>query len=122
VAAALQGHATVAQRLMLELYLNQIEKAEREMAALEEGLAAKQSAGATAGHRAGLRDTGHSARAAQQVIAEVVRARSFPRGAKLASWVGVSPGQQERGSVEGVPSPKANAAPEALGLRPRIVQ
>jgi len=109
LADALHGNPTVAQRLVLQLYLDQIEKLERDMATLERELAAAQ----TAQQRAIVRlcaIPGYSARAAQQVIAEIGPcAAAFASAGKLASWIGVCPGQQESaGESCGARSAKGN--------------
>jgi transposase len=109
LADALHGAPTAAQCLVLRLYLDQIEALERDMAELERELAQAQSAHAGAIARL-CAMPGFSACAAQQVIAEVgPRAEAFASAAKLASWIGVCPGQQESaGVVTSSRSPKGN--------------
>ena len=99
LADALNGAPTAAQCLVLKLYLDQIETLERDMAVLEQELAQAQSSHAGAIARL-CAMPGFSACAAQQVIAEVgPRAEAFASAAKLASWIGVCPGQQESAGV-----------------------
>jgi transposase len=96
---ALWGRMTPAQRLVLKLYLEQIEQTEKHMAELEKNLAAAQSAE----QDTIVRLCGHpgiSTLAAQQIIAEVgPRAAAFASANRLASWVGISPGSHESAGV-----------------------
>jgi|SRR6516225_8552584 len=106
---ALWGRLTASQRLVLKLYLAQIEQIEKDMAALEKRLALEQSAEQDpivrlCGH------PGISALAAQQIIAEVgPRAAAFPSAGDLASWTGGCPGSNESAGVSTSDrSPKGN--------------
>lgn len=96
---ALWGRLTAPQRLVLRLYLEQIEQTEKHMAELEKSLAAAQAAE----QEPLVRLCGHpgiSALAAQQIIAEVgPRAAAFPSAGHLASWTGGCPGRNESAGV-----------------------
>lgn len=106
---ALWGCLTPSQRLVLKLYLEQIEQIEKDMTELEKSLATAQSA--EQDHI--LRLCGHpgiNALAAQQILAEVgPRAAAFPSAGDLASWTGACPGSNESAGVSTSDrSPKGN--------------
>lgn len=109
LADALSGNVTAAQRLVLRLYVEQIEKLEGDIRQLDQELAAQQSA-----HQQVIAHLctipGYSVCAAQQVLAEVgPRAAAFASAGKLASWIGICPGQQESAGEPGSPrSAKGN--------------
>jgi transposase len=95
LADALSGHLTEAQRLVLKLYLEQIDTLERQMADLDKSLAK-----ALVPHQEAIERLceipGISVRTAQYIIAETgPRAGAFAAAGKLASWAGMCPGQQE---------------------------
>ena len=96
---ALRGRMTTPQRLVLKLYMEEIEQTEKHMAELEKALAVAQSAE----QDTIVRLCGHpgiSTSSAQQIIAEVgPHASAFPSAGKLASWAGVCSGSHESAGV-----------------------
>ena len=95
LANALTGRITNAQRLVLKMQLEEVEQMERHMDELEHALAQAQATCQDAMERL-FEIPGVSARAAQQIIAEIgPEAEAFDSAAQLASWVGVSPGREE---------------------------
>jgi transposase len=101
LADALTGTVTSVQRLVLQVYLDQIEKIERDIVRLERELAQQQVHQQAAIARL-CALPGFSACAAQQVIAEIgPQAEAFPCASQLASWIGVCPGQQESAGQPG---------------------
>jgi transposase len=98
---ALCGRITLAQRLVLKLYLEQIEHIEQDIAVLEQELARQLSEHqAVVVRLCGM--PGFSACAAQTVIAEIgPTAAAFASSGKLASWIGACPGQHESGGEPG---------------------
>ena len=109
LADALSGRLTEAQRLVLKLYLEEIEQTEGHMAEVEKALATAERAHQDAITRL-CQIPGISVRSAQQIIAEVgPSAAAFASAGKLASWVGVCPGRQESAGVStSNRSPKGN--------------
>lgn len=109
LADALHGRLTEAQRLVLQLYLEQIEQTEKHMTKVEQALATAQRAHQGAITRL-CEVPGISVRSAQQIIAEIgPSAAAFASASKLASWVGVCPGRQESAGVStSNRSPKGN--------------
>lgn len=96
---ALSGRMTEAQRLVLRVFLEQIDQIEQHVEQLDRGLAQ-----ALAPHQDAIKRLcevpGVSVRTAQYVIAETgPRAQSFESAAKLASWVAICPGQQQSAGV-----------------------
>lgn len=90
---ALSGHMTEAQRLVLKLYLEQIDILERHMADLDKSLAK-----ALVPHQEAIERLceipGISVRTAQHIIAETgPRAEAFAVSGKLASWA-MCPGRK----------------------------
>lgn len=106
---ALTGHITNAQRLVLKMQLEEVEQMERHMDELEHALAQAQATCQDAMERL-CEIPGVSARAAQQIIAEIgPEAEAFDSAAQLASWVGASPGREESAGVStSNRSPKGN--------------
>ena len=99
LADALSGHLTQAQRLVLKLYLQQIDEIEEHITLLDQALGA-----ALAAHQHAMECLceipGISVRTAQHIIAEIgPRAEVFQSAGKLASWVAICPGQQESAGV-----------------------
>jgi transposase len=99
LADALSGQLTKIQRIVLQLHLQQIDHIERQIADLDQALAA-----ALAQHQDAIERLceipGVSVRTAQHIIAETgPRAEVFQSAGKLASWVAVCPGQQESAGV-----------------------
>jgi transposase len=99
LADALSGRVSEAQRLVLKLYLEEIEQTERHMADVDLALAVAEGAHHDAITRlCGI--PGISVHAAQQIVAEIgPAAEAFDSADKLASWVGVCPGSQESAGV-----------------------
>jgi transposase len=96
---ALSGQLTEAQRLVLKLYLEQIDIVERHMVNLDKSLAK-----ALVPHQEAIERLceipGISVRTAQHIIAETgPRAEAFAAAGKLASWAGMCPGQQESAGI-----------------------
>jgi len=99
LADALSGRLTEAQRIVLKLYLQQIDHIERQITDLEQVLEAALAQHLNAIERL-CEIPGISVRTAQQIIAEIgPRAEAFASAGKLASWVAVCPGQQESAGV-----------------------
>jgi transposase len=99
LADALSGQLTKIQRIVLQLHLQQIDHIERQIADLDQALAA-----ALAQHQDAIERLceipGVSVRTAQHIIAETgPRAEVFQSAGKLASWVAVCPGQQQSAGV-----------------------
>jgi transposase len=96
---ALSGRLTDAHRLVLRLFLQQIDQIEQHLAELDQALAR-----ALAAHQEAIARLceipGVNVRTAQYIIAETgPRAAVFDSAGKLASWVGICPGQQESAGV-----------------------
>jgi transposase len=99
LADALSGRFTEAQRIVLKLYLQQIDQIEQQVAELDQALAAALAQHLDAIERL-CEIPGISVRTAQHVVAEIgPRAEAFDSAGKLASWVAVCPGQQESAGV-----------------------
>jgi transposase len=99
LADALDGRLTEAQRLVLKLYLEQIDTIERHMVEIDASLAKALAPHQNAVERL-CEIPGVSVRTAQHIIAETgPRAEAFDSAAKLASWAGICPGQQESAGV-----------------------
>lgn len=99
LADALSGRFTGAQRIVLKLYLQQIDHIERQVADLDQALAAALAQHLDAIERL-CEIPGISVRTAQHIIAEIgPRAEAFDSAGKLASWVAICPGQQESAGV-----------------------
>src|SRR3982750_2695974 len=99
LADALSGRLTEAHRMVLRLFLQQIDQIEQQVAELDQALAQ-----ALAAHQEAIvrlcEIPGISVRTAQYIIAETgPRAAVFDSAGKLASWVGICPGQQESAGV-----------------------
>ena len=99
LADALSGQLTEAQRIVLKLYLEQIDVIEQHMAQIDESLAKALTPHQDAIER--LCDIpGIGVRTAQHIVAETgPRAEVFESAGKLASWAGMCPGQQESAGV-----------------------
>lgn len=99
LADALSGRFSQAQRIVLNLYLQQIDYIERQVADLDQALAAALSPHLNAIERM-CEIPGISVRTAQHIVAEIgPRAEAFTSAGKLASWVAICPGQQESAGV-----------------------
>jgi transposase len=99
LADALSGRLTEAHRLVLRLFLQQIDQIEQHLAELDQALAKALAAHQDAVARL-CEIPGINVRTAQYVIAETgPRAAVFESAGKLASWVGICPGQQESAGV-----------------------
>lgn len=99
LADALSGRFSQAQRIVLNLYLQQIDYIERQVADLDQALAAALSPHLDAIERM-CEIPGISVRTAQHIVAEIgPRAEAFTSAGKLASWVAICPGQQESAGV-----------------------
>jgi transposase len=99
LAEALRGSLTPAQKLMLRIHLDSIERIEADIELMEKELGSQQSE-----HQATVERLstipGVGVRAAQQIIAEMgPNAEAFASAGKLASWVGVCPGMHESGGI-----------------------
>jgi transposase len=95
LADALSGRLTEAHRLVLRLFLGQIDQIEQHLAELDQALAKALAAHQDAIARL-CEIPGINVRTAQYVIAETGPcAAVFESAGKLASWVGICPGQQE---------------------------
>ena len=99
LADALSGQLTEAQRIVLALYLEQIDQIEQQVGELDKALARALAPHQNAIER--LCDMpGVSVRTAQHIIAETgPRADAFNSAGKLASWAAMCPGQQESAGV-----------------------
>jgi len=99
LADALSGQLTEAQRIVLELYLEQIDQIEQQVGELDKALARALAPHQNAIER--LCDMpGVSVRTAQHIIAETgPRADAFNSAGKLASWAAMCPGQQQSAGV-----------------------
>jgi hypothetical protein len=99
LADALSGRLTEAQRLVLKLYVKQIEQLEKHIEDLDAALAVALSPHQNAVKRL-CEIPGVSIRTAQHIIAEVgPSAAVFASAGKLASWVAICPGQQESAGI-----------------------
>jgi transposase len=99
LADALSGRLTDAHRLVLRLFLEQIDQIEQHLAELDQALARALAAHQDAIARL-CEIPGINVRTAQYVIAETgPRAAVFDSAGKLASWVGICPGEQESAGV-----------------------
>jgi transposase len=99
LADALSGRFTEVQRIVLKLFLQQIDYIERQMTELDQALAQ-----ALAPHQDAIERLseipGIGVPTAQHIIAETgPRAEVFDSAGKLASWVAICPGQQESAGV-----------------------
>jgi transposase len=95
LADALSGRLTEAHRLVLRLFLGQIDQIEQHLAELDQALAKALAAHQDAIARL-CEIPGINVRTAQYIIAETgPLAEVFDSAGKLASWVGICPGQQE---------------------------
>ena len=106
---ALGGKLTATHRLLLKMYLEQWDLLASQIDQLNTRMAQALSQHQAAVHRL-VEIPGVSLTAAQQIIAEVgPEARAFAAPQKLASWVGVCPGQhQSAGTEYSHRSPKGN--------------
>lgn len=99
LADALSGRFTPAQRIVLKFYLQQIDQIERQVADLDQVLAAALAQHLNAVQRL-CEIPGISVRSAQYLVAEIgPRAEAFDSAGKLASWVAICPGQQQSAGV-----------------------
>jgi transposase len=99
LADALNGRFSEAQRIVLKLYLQQIDEIERQVSELDKALAMALTRHLDAIERL-CEIPGISVRTAQHIIAEIgPRAEAFASPGKLASWVAICPGQQESAGV-----------------------
>ena len=106
---ALTGRVRPAHRLLLGLYLEQVELIDAQMAVLEREIsAAMRPHQATIERLADLPGVGVDS--AYQIIAEMgPEAATFPSAGQAASWVGVCPGREESaGKSNNNRSPKGN--------------
>ena len=106
---ALTGRVRAAHRLLLELYLQQVELIDEQIAVLEREIsAAMRPHQATIERLADLPGVGVDS--AHQIIAEMgPEAATFPSAGQAASWVGVCPGREESaGELHNNRSPKGN--------------
>jgi transposase len=118
LADALSGHLTEAHRLVLRLFLQQIDQIEQHLAELDQALAKALAAHQEAVARR-CEIPGINVRTAQYVIAETgPRAAVFESAGQLASWVGICPGQQESAGV----SVSTRSAKGNWMLRPTLSQ
>jgi len=101
LAEALTGRLSRSQKLVLRMTLDGIERLERDIEEIERELALQQSPHAEALKRL-CAVPGISLCAAQQLIAELgPSAEAFHSAGRLASWIGVCPGQHESGGRSG---------------------
>ena len=99
LADALNGRFSEAQRIVLKLYLQQIDEIERQVSELDKALAMALTRHLDAIERL-CEIPGISVRTAQHIIAEIgPRADAFASPGKLASWAAICPGQQESAGV-----------------------
>jgi transposase len=99
LADALSGHLTEAQRIVLKLYLEQLDMIDRHMAQIDESLAQALIPHQDAIERL-CEIPGIGVRTAQHIVAETgPKADVFDSAGKLASWAGMCPGQQESAGV-----------------------
>jgi transposase len=99
LADALSGRLTEVQRIVLKLYLQQIDHIEGQLADLEQALGRALGSHQDAIGRL-CEIPGISVRTAQYLIAETgPRAKAFDSAGKLASWAGICPGQQESAGI-----------------------
>ena len=106
---ALTGRVRPAHRLLLRLYLQQVELIDEQIAVLEHEISAAMRPHQAAIER--LTDLpGVGGDSAQQIIAEMgPEAATFPSAGQAASWVGVCPGREESaGESHNNRSPKGN--------------
>jgi transposase len=112
---ALKGRAHPTHRLILGLYLRQIELIDEQEALLE-----REISTALRAHQAVIERLaevpGLGLDSAQQIIAEMgPEAAAFPSAGQAASWVGVCPGREESaGESHNNRSPKGNRAMRRL--------
>jgi len=107
--AALKGKVQPEHRLLLGLYLEQVDLIDRQTAALEREISAAMRPHAAAVERL-AEIPGLGIDSAQQIIAEIgPEAATFPSAGQVASWVGVCPGREESaGESHSNRSPKGN--------------
>jgi transposase len=107
--AALTGKVQPAHRLLLGLYLKQVELIDEQIAVLEREIGAAMRPHAAAIERL-AEVPGLGIDSAQQIIAEIgPEAATFPSAGQVASWVGVCPGREESaGESHSNRSPKGN--------------
>jgi transposase len=99
LADALSGHLTEAQRIVLKLYLEQIDTIERHILQIGQSLAQALALHQDAIERL-CEIPGIGVRTAQHIVAETgPKADVFDSAGKLASWAGMCPGQQESAGV-----------------------
>lgn len=99
LADALSGRFTKMQRIVLQLYMQQIEYIERQIAELDQALATALTPHQQVVQRL-CEIPGISVRTAQHIIAEIgPSAEVFESAGKLASWVAICPGQQESAGI-----------------------
>jgi len=97
LAEALRGALTAAQKLVLRLILDRVERLEKDIEEIDRALLAHQSEHAEALRRL-CEIPGVGLWAAQQLIAEIgPSASAFDSPGRLASWIGVCPGMHESG-------------------------
>jgi transposase len=93
--AALTGRVQPVHRLLLGLYLEQVDLIDAQIAVLEREISAAMRPHAAAIERL-AEVPGLGLDSAQQIIAEIgPEAASFPSAGQVASWVGVCPGREE---------------------------
>ena len=112
---ALRGRVHPAHRLVLGLYLKQVELIDEQEAILEHEISAAMRAHETVVER--LADVpGLGLDSAHQIIAEMgPEAAAFPSAGQAASWVGVCPGREESaGESHNNRSPKGNRSMRRL--------
>ncbi len=112
---ALKGRVHAAHRLILGLFLKQIELLDEQIAVLEREISsALQPHQAVVERLADIPGLGLDS--AQQIIAEIgPEAAAFPSAGQAASWVGVCPGREESaGESHNNRSPKGNRAMRRL--------
>jgi transposase len=112
---ALNGRARAAHRLILGLYLKQVELIDEQEAILEREISAAMQAQKAVVER--LADIpGLGVDSAHQIIAEMgPEAAAFPSAGQAASWIGVCPGREESaGESRNNRSPKGNRSMRRL--------
>jgi transposase len=107
--AAVTGRVQPTHRLLLGLYLKQVELIEGQMVILEREISAALRPHGAAVERL-MEIPGLGLDSAQQIIAEIgPEAAAFPSASQVASWVGVCPGREESaGESHNNRSPKGN--------------
>jgi transposase len=112
---ALRGQLRASHRILLRMYLDQLQLLEQQMQELEAEVAANMAVhSATVARLVEL--PGVAVEAAHQILAEIgPEAQAFPTSAQLCSWVGTCPGRQESaGESHSDRSPKGNRSMRRL--------